>query len=127
MESKNILTEISRIKELFNYGALLNEQVKYEKYSGQPYTKNSNRYEKLIDSFKEVFPDKEFFVTPGMNKLKYTNLQGIDIILRTKNEDNRVAKEEDKNVVDGTWGTIEGGRERVKGKYIFKDNKLEFV
>lgn len=126
MENKKILSEISRIKDIFNYGALLNEQTTYEKYSSQSYT-NNYRYKKLIDSFKKVFPDKEFFVTPGMNKLKYTNSQGIDIILRTKNEDNRVAKEEDKNVVDGTWGTIEGGRERVKGKYIFKDNKLEFV
>ena len=126
MENKKIVSEISRIKDIFNYGALLNEQTTYEKYSSQSYT-NNYRYKKLIDSFKKVFPDKEFFVTPGMNKLKYTNSQGIDIILRTKNEDNRVAKEEDKNVVDGTWGTIEGGRERVKGKYIFKDNKLEFV
>ena len=120
MKNKEILTEISRIKELFNYGALLNEQTTYEKYDTQPYTKSSNRYRNLVDAFKKAFPNKEFFVTDGQNKLKYKNSQKKYIVLRTNDDD---------NVVDGIWGVMEDGKdvETLKGRYEFKNGKLEFI
>jgi hypothetical protein len=120
MKNKEILTEISRIKELFNYGALLNEQTNYEKYNKQPYTTSSNRYKNLVNAFKKAFPNKEFFVTDGQNKLKYKNSQGINIVLRTNDDD---------NVVDGIWGVMEDGKdvETLKGRYEFKNGKLEFI
>jgi len=120
MKNKEILTEISRIKELFNYGALLNEQTNYEKYNKQPYTTSSNRYKNLVNAFKKAFPNKEFFVTDGQNKLKYKNSQGKNIVLRTNDDD---------NVVDGIWGVMEDGKdvETLKGRYEFKNGKLEFI
>jgi len=119
-KNKEIISEITRIKELFNYGALLNEQTTYEKYSKQPYTTSSNRYRNLVDAFKKAFPNKEFFVTDGQNKLKYTNSQGKDIVLRTNDDD---------NVVDGIYGVMEDGNnvETLKGRYEFKNGKLEFI
>jgi len=124
-KNKEIISEITRIKELFNYGALLNEQTttqyeKYNKQSPQSYTKESNRYIKLITAFKKAFPDKEFFVTPSKDKIKYINSQNKEIHLQTNNDD-------DSKEVQGLWGVMEGERLRFKGKFVFRNNKLEFV
>ena len=124
-KNKEIISEITRIKELFNYGALLNEQTttqyeKYDKQNPQSYTKESNRYIKLITAFKEAFPDKDFFVTPSKDKIKYTNSQNKEIHLQTNNDD-------DSKEVKGLWGLMEGKRLRFKGKFVFRNNKLEFV
>jgi len=124
-KNKEIISEINRIKELFNYGALLNEQTttqyeKYNKQSPQSYTKESNRYIKLITAFKKAFPDKEFFVTPSKDKIKYINSQNKEIHLQTNNDD-------DSKEVQGLWGVMEGERLRFKGKFVFRNNKLEFV
>jgi len=124
-KNKEIISEITRIKELFNYGALLNEQTttqyeKYNKQNPQSYTKDSNRYIKLINAFKKAFPDKEFFVTPSKDKIKYINSQNKEIHLQTNNDD-------DSKEVQGLWGVMEGERLRFKGKFVFRNNKLEFV
>jgi len=124
-KNKEIISEITRIKELFNYGALLNEQTttqydKYNKQSPQSYTTESNRYIKLITAFKKAFPDKEFFVTPSKDKIKYINSQNKEIHLQTNNDD-------DSKEVQGLWGVMEGERLRFKGKFVFRNNKLEFV
>jgi len=124
-KNKEIISEINRIKELFNYGALLNEQTttqyeKYNKQSPQSYTTESNRYIKLITAFKKAFPDKEFFVTPSKDKIKYINSQNKEIHLQTNNDD-------DSKEVQGLWGVMEGERLRFKGKFVFRNNKLEFV
>jgi len=124
-KNKEIISEITRIKELFNYGALLNEQTttqydKYNKQSPQSYTTESTRYIKLITAFKKAFPDKEFFVTPSKDKIKYINSQNKEIHLQTNNDD-------DSKEVQGLWGVMEGERLRFKGKFVFRNNKLEFV
>ena len=118
-KNKEIISEITRIKELFNYGALLNEQTttQYEKYneqSPQSYTTESNRYANLITAFKGAFPGKEFFVTPSKTSIKYVNKKNQEVYLQTNNDDG--SKE-----VKGFLGIMdkENNRVRYKKNVIF--------
>jgi len=118
-KNKEIISEITRIKELFNYGALLNEQTttqyeKYNKQNPQSYTTESNRYKNLITAFKGAFPDKEFFVTPSKTSIKYVNKKNQEVYLQTNNDDG--SKE-----VKGFLGIMdkENNRVRYKKNVIF--------
>ena len=120
MMNREILSEIRRIKEMFSYGATINEQITAE---FKPHTgTNSGFMGKLVNFFKKApnMSGKDFEVS-GDEMLKYTNNDGQIIILNT----NAGAKAGSYFVVtdlgDGKYKPTKAGR------YEFtNDGNLEF-
>lgn len=118
-KNKEIISEITRIKEIFNYGALLNEQKITAQFQKTDKS-NSNFTNHLINAFKnsENTKGKEFEMA-GDEMLKYTakiNNEDKIIILNTNaGQDNGIYYEvtdEGNNVYK--WYAM--------GNYTFKKN-----
>ena len=124
-KNKEIISEITRIKELFNYGALLNEQQITAQFQKTDKS-NSNFTNHLINAFKnsENTKDKEFEMA-GDEMLKYTaEINGEDkIIILTTNAGQdkgiyyEVTDEDNNNVYK--WNAM--------GNYEFKNGELTLI
>ena len=124
-KNKEIISEITRIKEIFNYGALLNEQTITAQFQKTDKS-NSNFTNHLINAFKnsENTKDKEFEMA-GDEMLKYiAKINGKEkIIILTTNAGQdkgiyyEVTDEDNNNVYK--WNAM--------GNYEFKNGELTLI
>lgn len=131
MENKKIISEINRIKELFNYGALISEQTisatftPYDKVNKTPKFTNGNSGKymtEFINKFlkAENTKDKDFGVISTM--IKYiANINGEDktVILKLNNSEDfgyyYIVEGE-----EGNYTTTHTGLYELKDKLVFK-------